>query len=137
MAPPRLRPEVVGSTKAVTALCALARLLASQAAREAVATFSKAAAPGTEAVTGATIATDTPTAASWRWTEKAMGQVIKEFSSPRLLTIEEVAKICGVSSRSVRRWIDRDELPAVRIGRLVRVTECDLQRFFDRHRTCD
>ena len=55
----------------------------------------------------------------------------------RLLTIEEVARICGVSTRSVRRWIDRDELPAVRIGRLVRVAERDLQRFFDRHRTCD
>ena len=55
----------------------------------------------------------------------------------RLLTIEEVAKICGVSIRSVRRWIDRDELPAVRIGRLVRVGDRDLQQFFDRHRTCD
>ena len=62
MAPPRLRPEVVGSTKAVNALYALARLLARQAAREAVAAFSKAA-PGTEAVTGATIATDISTAA--------------------------------------------------------------------------
>ena len=66
MAPSRLRPEVVGSTKAVNALRALARLLASQAAREAVATFSKAAAPDIEAITSATITTDTPTAASWR-----------------------------------------------------------------------
>ena len=63
MAPSRPRPGVVGSTKAVNALRALARLLARQAAREAVAAFSNAAAPGTEAVTGATIATDISTAA--------------------------------------------------------------------------
>ena len=62
MAPPRPRSEVVGSTKVLNALYALTRLLARQAAREAVAAFSKAA-PGTEAVTSATIATDISTTA--------------------------------------------------------------------------
>ena len=47
---------------ASAALTGLVRLLARQAAREAVATFSKAT-PGTEAVTGATIATDISAAA--------------------------------------------------------------------------
>ena len=55
----------------------------------------------------------------------------------RLLTIEEVAELCGVSTRTVRRWIDQDQLPAVRIDRVVRVAERDLQQFLDRHRTCD
>lgn len=54
----------------------------------------------------------------------------------RLLRIDEVADICGVCTRSVRRWIDQNQLPAVRIGRLVRVAGRDLQEFFDRHRTC-
>ena len=52
MAPSRPRPGLVGTTKTLNALRALARLLARQAAREAAAAFSKSAAPGAETVTG-------------------------------------------------------------------------------------
>lgn len=44
-----------------------------------------------------------------------------------LLTTDEVAERCGVSARTVRRWIDRGELPAIRLTeRLVRVEPSDV-----------
>jgi excisionase family DNA binding protein len=42
-------------------------------------------------------------------------------SLPSLLTIEDVAEILKLSTRSVRRLIDRGELAAVHIGRSVRI----------------
>jgi len=47
----------------------------------------------------------------------------------RLLTVEEVAKRLSVALRTVRRLIDRGELPAHRIGRMVRISEDDLERY--------
>ena len=46
-----------------------------------------------------------------------------------LLTVSEVAEFCRVSPRTVRRWIERGELPAHRLGRQVRVSEKDLKIF--------
>ena len=47
----------------------------------------------------------------------------------QLLTVEEVARRLSVATRTVRRLIDRGELPAHRMGRMVRVSEDDLERF--------
>jgi excisionase family DNA binding protein len=47
----------------------------------------------------------------------------------RLRTIREVAELCRVSVRTVRRWIDDDELVVHRFGRRVLVADEDLQAF--------
>ena len=66
-----------------------------------------------------------------------------------LLTIEAVASLCGVSTRTVRRWIDRENLPIHRLPGMglrgiTRIAQADLDRWLERHRhdpepetTCD
>ena len=52
----------------------------------------------------------------------------------RFRTIAEVAEALAVSSRSVRRAIDRKELVAHHFGRTVRIAESDLKAFIAQHR---
>jgi excisionase family DNA binding protein len=49
-------------------------------------------------------------------------------------TIAEVADRLNVANRTVRRWIDRGDLVAHRMGALVRVAERDLRAFLAQHR---
>jgi excisionase family DNA binding protein len=44
-------------------------------------------------------------------------------SVPKTLSVIEVAKGLGVSKSTVHRMIDRDDLHAVKIGRLVKIPE--------------
>ncbi len=53
---------------------------------------------------------------------------------PRLLSIERVAELLDVSTKTVRRWIDRKLLPVHRLGRQLRVSEVDLATFLTRSR---
>lgn len=46
-----------------------------------------------------------------------------------LLTIPQAAEVLQVSERTVRRWIDRGELIAHRIGRQWRISQMDLETF--------
>ncbi len=46
-----------------------------------------------------------------------------------LLDIPAVAKVCGVSTKTVRRWIERRELPASRLGAQWRIRPRDLEHF--------
>ncbi len=46
-----------------------------------------------------------------------------------LLTIKDVAEVCVVSTKTVRRWIQSGELPAIRLGRQWRIVPKDLARF--------
>ena len=46
-----------------------------------------------------------------------------------LLTIKNVAITCGVSVKTVRRWIAASELPAARLGNQWRIRPKDLQHF--------
>ena len=50
-------------------------------------------------------------------------------SLPLLLTIQEVADRLRVNEKTVRRWIDTQELPAFKLGRQWRISEQDLRRF--------
>ena len=40
----------------------------------------------------------------------------------QLMKVIEVAEVCGVSEKTVRRWIAAGDLEAVRLGRQLRVT---------------
>ena len=44
------------------------------------------------------------------------------------LTVKEIADRLKLNQQTVRNWIDQDKLPAVRIGRRVRVRQVDLDR---------
>lgn len=48
------------------------------------------------------------------------------------ITIEEVATICGVTKRTVRRWIAQEQLPAFRIGtKAIRLRRTDVYAFIE------
>ena len=49
-----------------------------------------------------------------------------------LLTVDEVAGILKVATKTVRREIKRGELPAVRIGRQLRISADDLVLYIRR-----
>jgi excisionase family DNA binding protein len=46
-----------------------------------------------------------------------------------LLTVQETAKLLACSEAVIRKWIYQQRLPAVKIGRLVRVSVVDLEKF--------
>jgi excisionase family DNA binding protein len=50
-----------------------------------------------------------------------------EFEDP-FLTVAEVAEILRLNQQTIRNWIDAGSLPAVRIGRRVRIRRSDLDR---------
>jgi len=50
-------------------------------------------------------------------------------STAALLTVQAIACRLGVSPKTVRRMIARGDLPVHYIGRLLRITESDLQTF--------
>ena len=47
----------------------------------------------------------------------------------RLLTIEQVAERLAVARRTVFRLIEKGDIRAVKIGRLTRIRESDLERY--------
>ena len=51
---------------------------------------------------------------------------------PRLLTIPEVAEHLRLSTKTVRRLIDRGSLSSHRVGHLIRITESDLRSYLER-----
>ena len=52
----------------------------------------------------------------------------------KFFTIDDVAGLLGVSTRSVRRYIDDKELVTHKFGRAVRIAESDLSGFIAQHR---
>lgn len=44
------------------------------------------------------------------------------------LTVAEVADLLKLNQQTVRNWIDQGSLPAVRVGRRVRIRRSDLER---------
>ena len=51
----------------------------------------------------------------------------------KLLTVKEAAHLLGVSRETVRRWIYRGVIHAVRVGRNHKVPERELQKLAGRH----
>ena len=50
-------------------------------------------------------------------------------SPETLLKIEDVATLCRVSEKTVRRWIDAGDLPAAKLGAQWRIRPRDLELF--------
>jgi excisionase family DNA binding protein len=53
-----------------------------------------------------------------------------DFEEP-FLTVAEVAEILRLNPQTVRNWIDAGTLPAIRIGRRVRIKRADLDRILE------
>ncbi len=47
------------------------------------------------------------------------------------LTVAEVAELLKINQQTVRNWIDAGSLPAVKLGRRVRIKRADLDRIVD------
>lgn len=56
---------------------------------------------------------------------------LRRQRSPNLLTIEETAERLSVSPRNIRHQIYLRRLPIVKVGRLVRIDERDLEAFIE------
>jgi len=50
----------------------------------------------------------------------------------KMMTVDEVAEFLAVSPSSVRRYVDRGELPVVRFGGSVRFDSDDVERLVER-----
>lgn len=50
------------------------------------------------------------------------------------LSTQEAARRLGVTARTLYRFIDHDELPAYRMGRVIRVKAADVDTFIEAHR---
>ena len=53
----------------------------------------------------------------------------QSFATARFLTVQEVADLMRVSTMTVYRIIKSGELPAVRVGRSVRVRDVDVDTY--------
>lgn len=51
------------------------------------------------------------------------------------LTVAEIAEILKLNQQTVRNWIGRGELPAVRVGRRVRILRSDFDRLIQQAQT--
>ena len=47
------------------------------------------------------------------------------------LTVAEVAELLKLNQQTVRNWIDQGSLPALRVGRRVRIRRADLDRLLE------
>ena|SRR2546421_3495336 len=59
-----------------------------------------------------------------------MGASGGEFTES-FLTVAEVAELLKLNQQTVRNWIDQGSLPALRVGRRVRIRRSDLERVLE------
>jgi excisionase family DNA binding protein len=52
----------------------------------------------------------------------------------RLLTIADAAALLGVKAQTLYLWVSQKRVPHRKIGRLVRLTESDLEEFVSRQK---
>ncbi len=52
-------------------------------------------------------------------------------SAETYLTVAEVAETLKLNQQTVRNWIDQGALPALRVGRRVRIKRSDFERILD------
>jgi excisionase family DNA binding protein len=51
------------------------------------------------------------------------------------LTVADVAELLKLNQQTVRNWIDQGSLPALKVGRRVRIRRSDLDRVLEQGRT--
>ena len=56
-------------------------------------------------------------------------QIVLYSEYMEFLTTKQLAKILGVKTVTIRRWIDKGELPGYKIGKELRVEKQDFERF--------
>lgn len=66
--------------------------------------------------------------------DSATGDRSGRRSAAKFFTVGEIAQQLYVSTRTVHRWIAKDELVVHRFDRAVRVSEADLKAFLALHR---
>ena len=59
-----------------------------------------------------------------------MGASSGDFTES-FLTVAEVAELLKLNQQTVRNWIDQGSLPALRVGRRVRIRRSDLERVLE------
>ena len=53
----------------------------------------------------------------------------RDLLMDQLLTVREAARLLACSEAAIRKWIYQQRLPAVKVGRLTRIAEGDLEIF--------
>lgn len=56
-------------------------------------------------------------------------------SGDEFLTVAEIAGILRLNQQTVRNWIDQGTLPALHVGRRVRIRRSDFEALLERGRT--
>jgi excisionase family DNA binding protein len=56
-------------------------------------------------------------------------------SDDEFLTVADIARVLKLNQQTVRNWIDRGSLPALHIGRRVRIRRSDFEALLERGRT--
>ena len=56
-------------------------------------------------------------------------------SDDEFLTVADIARILKLNQQTVRNWIDQGTLPALHVGRRVRVRRSDFDELVERGRT--
>jgi excisionase family DNA binding protein len=51
-----------------------------------------------------------------------------DFSGDELMTVAEIAAVLKLNQQTIRNWVDQGRLPAVRIGRRVRIKRSDFEQ---------
>jgi excisionase family DNA binding protein len=54
-----------------------------------------------------------------------------ELRDESFLTVADVAEMLKLNQQTVRNWIDQGSLPALRVGRRVRIKQSDLERVLE------
>src|SRR5436190_2064151 len=52
-------------------------------------------------------------------------------NTEEFLTVAEVAEVLKLNQQTVRNWIDQGSLPALRVGRRVRIKRSDFERVLE------
>ena len=55
-------------------------------------------------------------------------------SGDEFLTVAEIAEILKLNQQTVRNWIDQGSLPALHVGRRVRIRRSDFEALLERSR---